>query len=354
MTKDNIISFCFIALLVFVVVQIFAIFSPFFQPIFWSAILSFGFYPIYKKLKEALNGKETLSAFVMTAFILLLVIPPMVFIIANLAAQAVELYQLVTNYIREGNVERLIDQIRTLPITQKIKTNLFQWDPLKENAQTMLLNASKSITNFSVGQVGTLTKNIFVLFLNVLIISFTTFVFLKDGDKAYQFIYNIAPLEEENKKAIFTQINETFSAVIRGQLLTSLTQAAIAGAAFWSLGLPLPIFFAIATFITALIPLVGAAGVWLPFTIYLFVIQSYTKAVILLVVGVGIISLVDNIMKPALIGEKTKLPYFLLFFGILGGINLYGIMGVFLAPVVLSLFFSLIKIYQDKFINASA
>jgi len=333
MTKENIISFCFIALLVFVVYQIFQIFSPFFQPIFWSAILSFGFYPLYKRLRTALNNRETLSAFIMTALILLLVIPPLVFIIANLAAQAVELYQFVTDYIREGNVERLIDQIRALPLTQKIKTNLFQWEPLKENAQTILLNTSKSITNFSVAQVGTLTKNIFYVVFSVLIISFTTFVFLKDGDKVYEFIYNIAPLEEENKKAIFGQINETFAAVIRGQLLTSLTQAFIAGTVFWSLGLPLPIFFAIATFITALIPLIGAAGVWLPFTIYLFVIHSYTKAIILLVVGAGVISLVDNLMKPALIGEKTKLPYFLLFFGILGGIKLYGIVGVFLARI---------------------
>jgi predicted PurR-regulated permease PerM len=77
--------------------------------------------------------------------------------------------------------------------------------------------------------------------------------------------------------------------------------------------------------------------------------QSYVKAAILFVLGAGLISIVDNVMKPALIGERTKLPFFLLFFGILGGIKLYGLLGIFLAPVILSLFFALVKIFQEKF-----
>ena len=210
------------------------------------------------------------------------------------------------------------------------------------------MNTSKAIGNFAAAQAGALTKNIFLVGLNLFLMVFLIFIFLKDGPKIYDFIYQIAPLEERNKKSIFNQMSGTLAAVIRGQLLTSVTQALSAGLIFWVLGLPLPILFASATFLTSMIPVLGASSVWVPLVIYLVTLQQYHRAAVLFVFGVLVISLIDNLMKPALIGEKTKLPYFLLFFGILGGIKLYGLMGIFLAPVVLSLFFALVKIYQEK------
>ena len=348
MTRDQFISLCFIAILLFVVWEIFLIFSPFFKAIFWSAILSFGFYPVYRKLRQTLERQETLAAILMTAFIFLAVVPPVVILLVNVTAQAVELYQSASTYIREGQLEKLIDQVRAVGFIQRVEARVFQWEPLKQSAADWILRSSRAIGNYAAGQAGTITKNIFLVGLNILMMTFLVFVFLKDGEKIYRFIYQIAPLEEKNKRAIFKQINETFAAVIRGQLLTGFTQAAVAGMVYWFLGLPLPIFFAMLTFLAAFFP--GPWAVWVPLVIYLVTLQEQTKAVILFFFGVLVISLIDNLMKPALIGEKTKLPYFLLFFGMLGGIKLYGLMGLFLAPVVLSLFFALVKIYQEKYL----
>jgi predicted PurR-regulated permease PerM len=181
---------------------------------------------------------------------------------------------------------------------------------------------------------------------------FLVFIFFKDGQTIIDFIYQITPLAENTKSAVFSQINGTLGAVIRGQMLTSLAQSVIAGIVFASLGLPGPIFFALVTFLASLIPVLGAQMIWLPLVGFLVLSNQMTKAIILFVLGVGVISLVDNLMKPALIGEKTKLPYSLLFFGILGGLKVYGLMGVFLAPVILSLFFALIKIYRENFFSS--
>jgi predicted PurR-regulated permease PerM len=350
MTRDQFISLFFIALLLFIVYEIFLIFGPFLRAIFWAAILAFGFYPLYEKLKESLKTHEILAAVLMTILIFLVVIPPVVLLIVNITAQAIELYQSAVTYIRTGEFEKLIDSIRSWVLVQRIEESIVQWEPLKQNAEAWILNSTRAVGNFAATQVGTLTKNIFFVILNVFLMFFLLFVFLKDGEKIYRFVYDIAPLEKGNKKSIFRQINDTFAAVIRGQLLTSFTQAFLAGTIFWILGLPLPILFAAATFLVSLIPVAGPSMIWVPLVIYLFVQQHYVKAVILFFFGLLVISLIDNIMKPALIGEKTKLPYFLLFFGILGGIKLYGLMGIFLAPVVLSLFFALIKIYQEKYL----
>ena len=350
MTREQLISLFFIALLIFVIFQIFLIFAPFFKAIFWAAILAFGFYPLYARLKNTLKTHEIVAALLMTILIFLVVIPPVVLLIVNITGQTIDLYQLATNYVRTGELEKLIDQVRSFSAIQTVESRMVEWEPLKQTLSTWLLNTTRNFGDFVAGQVGVITKNVFFMILNIFLIAFFLFVFLKDGEKIYTFLYDIAPLEKENKKSIFGQMNETFGAVIRGQLLTSLTQAALAGTIFTLLGLPVPLLFAGATFIAALVPVLGPIFIWLPLVIYLGVQHYYAKAIILFFFGALVISLIDNIMKPALIGEKTKLPYFLLFFGILGGIKLYGIMGIFLAPVVLSVFFALIKIYQEKYL----
>ncbi|MBI3307454.1 MAG: AI-2E family transporter [Candidatus Omnitrophica bacterium] len=350
MTREQFIGLFFIALLVFVVYQIFLIFAPFIQSIFWAAILAFGFYPVYEYLKKRFNIHETLAAILLTAFIFMIIVPPLVLLIVSVTSQAIELYQSTSNYIRDGHLEKALDQLRAWGPVQKIESDVSQWEPLKKTLTAWVLNSSKTLVNSTVNQVGVITKNIFFIALNIFMTTFLIFIFLKDGMQIYNFIYRIAPLEEKNKKSIFRQVNDTFSAVIRGQILTSLAQATVAGFIYWVLGIPAPVFFAAATFLATLIPVVGAANVWLPLVIYLLTLEQYIKAAVLAVLGFLVISLIDNIMKPALIGEKTKLPYFLLFFGILGGLHVYGLMGVFLAPVILSLFFVLVKIYQEKFL----
>ena len=347
MTREKFISYFFIVLLVFVVYQVFLIFSPFFRAIFWSAILAFSFYPLYLRLKRAIPS-ETGAALLMTVLIFLVVIPPVVFLILSVTGQAIELYQTTSNYIKAGGLETLVDHLRSLNFIHKLETKLVQWGPLKENASVWLLSSTRSIGNLAAAQAAALTKNLLLIALNTLMMTFLIFVFLKDGQQIYDFIYQIAPLEEKNKKPIFTRINETFTAVIRGQLLTSIVQAVGAGVGFWLIGVPAPVFFAALTFIAALIPVTGAATVWVPIVVYFFTTAQTAKAVILLVFGLFGISLVDNVLKPMLIGEKTKLSYFMLFFGILGGIKFYGLLGIFLAPVILSLFFALIQIYQEK------
>jgi predicted PurR-regulated permease PerM len=176
-----------------------------------------------------------------------------------------------------------------------------------------------------------------------------SFFFLKDGHTIYRFIYEITPLDEVHKKKIFHGIKETFQAVIQGQIFTAFVQAGLAGLIFTCLGLPLPILFASLTFLFSMVPITGAATVWLPFVIYLLITSHMTKAVILLILGFFGISMVDNFLKPILIGEKTKLPYMLLFLGILGGLRVYGLMGVFLVPTLLSLMMVLLQIYRERF-----
>ncbi len=347
MKKDQFISLFFIVLLVFVVVQVFFIFSPFLKAIFWSAILSFAFHPLYLRLRKRLQN-DTASSLIMTALIFLAVIPPVVFLLINTVQQTIDFYQVASDYIRQGGLEKLAEHLRTTQPFISIQEKLTDWEPLTKQASGWLLSTAKTMGNYAASQTASVTKNILFILLNIAFMAFFIFVFLKDGEKIYAYIYQIAPLEEKSKRQIAIRVNEAFSAVIRGQLVTAITQATLAGFIFWILGIPVPLLFATLTFFTSMIPVVGAGSIWLPWVIYFFVSHETAKAVILLIFGGLVISLADNILKPALIGEKTKLPYFMLFFGILGGLKVYGFMGVFLAPVVLTLFFTMVKIHQEN------
>ena len=350
MKREQFISFFFIAALGFIIYEVFCIFAPFFTAIFWAAILAFAFYPLYAKLRKRFPKRNNSIALLMTIAVFLIVVPPLIMVLINMAIQIVEFSQWAYGYVRDGKLEQLVEQVRGLPWFQSIQTHIFESKTAKDSLSSWFLAGTKTLGNLAATQAGAFTKNIFFVLLNVFFMSFLTFIFFKHGERIYRFIYEIAPFEKDTKEALFKQIQETFIAVIRGQLLISMLQAAVAGIIFTALGVPIPLFFTFLIFLTSLIPVLGAASVWFPIAVYFLAMQLYSKAIILFVLGVFGISLIDNLMKPAIIGERTKLPYFLLFFGIMGGMKFYGLMGIFLAPVVLSIFFALIKIYREKYV----
>lgn len=350
MNRTQIIFIFLTALLLFILHQTFLILLPFLKPFFWASVIAFTFYPTYEKLRKTTSWNENLSSMVVTLSIFFIFAPFTIFIIYNLIQEAFLLYNWLKNYIENNQLEVLISHIRSFKIIQRVES-ILHWDIIEENFKEWILNSANMVGRFTAKQVAIFTKNILFGIVNFFLTFFLIFFAFRDGKKIYDFFYRVIPLDEETKKEIFEHITETFSAVIRGQIVTAIVQSAIAGLVFWALGLPLPIFFAALSFLVSLVPVLGAAAVWVPFTIYLFMIGSTTKALILLFLGTFVISLADNFLKPLLIGRKIKLPYLLLFLGILGGLQVYGMVGVFVAPIVLSLLFVLIRAYREKFIQ---
>jgi predicted PurR-regulated permease PerM len=349
MKQEQIVSYFFLGFFLFVLYQIILIFSPFFAAISWAAILAFAFYPVYLKIQEVPRIHPMAAALAATLLVVLIVVIPAAFMIVSLMQESIELYARVSSYISTGSLERFVEEIR-----QAVKSEWFEqflpfWDPIQKDVSNLILRTARGIGNAAAVQLAHLTKNLFVWIFNLFLIAFLLFFCFRDGKSMYEFIYQMIPMAKKNKNTLVSKVNETFSAVIRGQFLTCIIQGTLTGLTFWALGLPLPFLFGFLTFLTAMIPLTGAATIWVPFAIYLFATHQLPKAITLTVIGIFVISLSDNILKPLLIGGKTKLPMFLLFLGILGGMKLYGFTGIFLGPVLLSLFFALAKIYREEY-----
>lgn len=350
MKREQLISIVFLIVLCYVAWQIFSIFSVFASAIMGAAVLAFLFYPVQKYLEKSF-GSQTLAALLLTVLIFAIVLPPFLLLVFGLSQQIIDLSQAAGKFVQEGGVEKLIHDIQNHPWFKTAQNSSTDWALIQKNLTDWILGGAKNLGALTASKLGTLTKNLFFIALNVFFMTILVFVFLRDGNKIYSFIYQSAPFEEKTKRTIFSEITGTFEAVIRGQVMTALAQSLVAGILYAALGIRAFLFFGVLTFIMSLIP-VGAAVVWVPLAAWLFFTGAKVKALILLVLGVLVISLLDNLIRPIVIGERTKLPYFVLFFGIAGGIAVYGFSGVFIAPVVLTLFFALVKIYREEYLNA--
>jgi predicted PurR-regulated permease PerM len=347
--REQIIAIFFFALLLFVMHQLIQIFSSFFQAFFWAAILAYAFYPMHQLFCRLARGRLTLAALISTAAIVLIVIPPSFLMLKNLLNQTLQLYQQATSFINRGDLAMVIEAIQSFAWFQAFQEKVMTSGLVQQNLSQVFLRATQYFANLATTQVAGVTKNLLFIFFNFLLMIFLLFYLFKNGEKTYQFVYKLVPFEETDRKAVFARLNETFSGVIRGQFLTSIVQGVLAGFTLYLLDFRAFAFFGLATFFASLIPITGASTVWMPIAVYLFLLHETKKAVILTLVGIFVISMSDNVLKPILIGEKTKIPVFLLFFGILGGMRVYGLTGMFLGPVFITLFFALIKIYQEKY-----
>jgi len=209
------------------------------------------------------------------------------------------------------------------------------------------------VSEFIVGQAKSIAKNLFRFLFNFLVMTFSLFFLFRDGETLYRTLRDLIPMEPEHKDAIFVKLYEAVSAVVQGMIVTGATQGMLAGIGFWVLGLPFTFFLGCASAFFSVLPIGGAAVVWVPCALYLLLSGPWIKALILLVYGTIVISGVDNVLKPLIIGGRMRLPTFFLFLGILGGLRAYGFLGMFLGPVLLATLVAFVNVYREEYVSPS-
>lgn len=354
MNHQQIISIFFLALFFYVIYTMLQIFSPFIGALFWAAVLSYAFYPIHKRLRKKFGSQQNLAAGVMTVLILLLTAPFITVIVFRLSVEIVGLSQALVDYIQSGRLESQIREWMQTPLYRQIESNAADSGAqIWEKMQSSLVDVTKNTGSLALGFAAAITRNLFSIIFNFTLAMVAIFFFLRDGEKAYTYVYDLIPLEKENKEKISAQIQRTLNSTIHGQLLIAVSKGILTGLTFLLLGLPFPIFIGAVSIVASIIPVLGSYVVWLPFVVSLFIEQEYVRAGILLGVGALIISSIDNVLYPIIVGKGTKAPFFLLFLAVLGGLAVYGLEGIIIGPVMISLFFVLVNIYRYSYIESS-
>ena len=189
MKRDQFISAVFLLVLIYVAWQIFSIFSVFTNAILGAVILAFLFYPLQQRLNRLLPKQHGLTAALLTVIIFLIVIPPFLLLLFSLSSQIVDLSQSAYHFVQQGGVEKLALDIQNHPWFKNAQGTATDWEPIKKNAADWLITTTKSLGNFTAVKLGALTKNLFVITLNIFFMSVLLFIFLKDGEKIYEFLY---------------------------------------------------------------------------------------------------------------------------------------------------------------------
>ncbi len=349
MTPRQISVLTFLVLLVLVFFQLIGVFRIFLIPILWAIILAIVVYPLYERLFRVFGKKKNLAAATVTLLVILITAGPMVFFSGTLVREALDFYGKVSSWIESKEPQGAWLEILNSPLGGLWREIQEKTASLKIEIVPLTVNFLERLTNSIVGQMQAGAKNFLVFVFDYCVTVFALFFFLRDGEALARGFQHFFPLPEKHKETVVGRLEETVSAVVRGVGITGLTQGVLAGLAFWVLGVPYPLFLSLLTAFLAFVPLGGAVMVWFPSALYLYFSDHTGRAVILFLWGVLVISMVDNFLKPMLIGEKVRLPVLFLFFAILGGLSYYGFIGVFLGPVVLTLFLTLIRIYRQEY-----
>jgi predicted PurR-regulated permease PerM len=349
MTRQQLFAAFFFAVFLFLLFQLYALFSLFLVPLIWAVIFVLTFYPLYKLLLDRLQNRHTVASLLMTFLVIFLVAIPVFFFSGVLTNEALDLYQHLRVATQSGELQRFFASWRETWIGRLWQ----QWGPqvaaFDINLPGLALGAANATSQFIVSQASGVARNLLAFLFDFLVMSFSLFFLFRDGEGFYHTLRDLIPMEPEHKETIFHRLYETVSAVVQGMVATAVAQGVLAGLGFWVLGVPFSFFLACASAFFSLLPLGGAALVWIPCVIYLAFTGAWVRALILLVYGSVIVSSVDNVLRPLIVGGRTKLPTLFLFFGILGGLKAYGFLGIFLGPVVLATIMAFVTIYKEEY-----
>jgi len=213
----------------------------------------------------------------------------------------------------------------------------------QEFVAAQLENAGAVLVGQSLGIMG----NILSGFLKTFFVIFTMYYLFRDGDKIVAALPAALPLRKDQSDAIITRATEVISAGVYGVVTIAAIQGLLGGLAFWVLGVPSPILWGVLMTFVCMIPIAGSFFIWLPLAIYLMITGHWTKAIFLILWGALIISTIDNFLRPKLIKNQTKLHELFVFFSVLGGMRVFGLLGIILGPVVLAITIGLINTFSQ-------
>jgi len=309
---------------------VYLIIKPFIVLILSGAVLAYVFYPLYLYTKKFLR-KETISALVVSVVILILIIIPSLFVVVSVGDQTENFYQSMKERVDGEGIgictggENTFCSVFNFLNDPEVK-QYFSIEEIVGKASTSLVNW---VTDFLLG--------IPSMLLDFIIVIFVMFYFFKDGRRLEEYLKRKINLKKKKTEVIIEKIKNVVDSIVFGNLVMAAIQGTLGTIGFWILGISNPLLWGILMAFFSLIPFIGTAAIWLPASIILLFNGMWIKAIILVAYGFVIIGGTDTVVKPILIGDKSKIHPIIILVGVLGGLSLFGMMGIILGPLILGI-----------------
>jgi predicted PurR-regulated permease PerM len=335
----------FLMMLVLVTLLFLFLLTPFFGAIFWACIIGLIFYPLNRRFLKLWGQRPNLAALATLMVCVVIGIVPALFVLGSFLQEGASLYQRLQS--GDFDLGYRIERIReAFPAAQHLLDRLnFDLSTVKDQLSGAVLTASGYIAQNAV-QFG---QGILKFFVSIGLMLYVAFFMLRDGDRLVDLLVSALPLGDEREHLLFVKFAEVARATVKGNLVVAAVQGALGGAIFWALSIPGAFLWGVVMALLSLIPVVGAGLIWGPVAIYLFAIGEWVQGLILTAFGAGVIGLVDNILRPILVGRDTKLPDYIVLLSTLGGFVLFGMNGFVVGPLIAALFVAFWGIFMRDF-----
>lgn len=325
-------------LLVLVTVAFIWILLPFYGAVFWAVILGIVFAPMQRKLQAKYGWQRNLTSLCTLSICLVIAILPVIIVSVLLVQEGATVYKNIES--GELDIAAYLAQFKHSlpPYFQHLldRFGMGELNALREKIVKSAMQGSQVLASqaFSFGQ-GT-----FEFVVSFFIMLYLLFFFLRDGAELARKVRTAVPLEEGHKRRLQLKFNRVVRATVKGNLVVAVTQGALGGAIFWFLDIPSALLWAVLMGFLSLLPAVGAGIVWAPVAVYFLLSGMIWQGVVLGLFGVFVIGLVDNVLRPILVGKDTKMPDYMILISTLGGLAVFGLNGFVIGPLIAALFMS--------------
>lgn len=318
----------------------------FLMAIFMAGLFSAMVAPIHHRLTDVLGGRETIASVLTVLGIVVLVLVPLAILITIVVAQAISVGQAVTPW-----VQSFIEEPSSV---SQLLVKIPYYDQILPYRDIIIQKAGQlvgTISTFLIDSLSSFTKVTIDIVFSSVVMLYVMFYFLTMGDLLLEKILLFFPLDDKNEQRLLQRFTSVTRATIKGTVIIGIIQGTICGIAFAIVGINGPVFWGSLMAITSIIPAFGTALIWGPALLLLLLKSQFVSAVILLVLCGAVAGNLDNLLRPRLVGKDTEMHDLFVLFGTLGGISMFGIIGIIIGPIVTALFITVWAIYSDVFME---
>lgn len=333
----------FLVALSLVTVAFVAILLPFYSALLWAVILALLFRPMQRWLVARFNGRDNLATLVTLLAVILIVILPVVAISMSLVAEATDLYSRVRSGQLDfgGYLQQIIDALPAWAHRMLDQQGLLDLPSIRQRLGESASKIGQMLATQAVG----IGQNTVHLMASTGILLYVLYFLLRDGSELVRTIRKGIPLEDDHTFHLVGKFTAVSKATVKGNVAVALAQGALGGLILWFLGIQGALLWAVVMAFLSLLPAVGAGLIWVPIAVYFLATGAIWQGVVLIAWGVFVIGLVDNLLRPILVGKDTKMPDYVVLVSTVGGMSLFGLNGFVIGPMIAALFMAAWDLY---------
>ena len=317
---------------------VYVIVAPFLVPLVWSAVLAIFFFPLHEKLAK--RWKPTLAALVSTLGVTFLLVVPALVVTGYTAKQAVDATARAQAVLKhqDANASDRAEQWLKSKLPASMRDIDFS-DQLQQGAE--------KAAGYLAGKLTGLLKNLVTFFVDLFLMLFALFFMFRDGHEVVRGVRHLLPFDSEIQSEMLTESRDLIFASVAVALIIALMQGALGGLAFTLVGISSPLFWGVLIAFFSLVPVVGSALIWIPAAFWIGLNGHWGKAIVILAICGGVAGVADNLVRPLLLRNRTRLNELLLFVSVLGGIEVFGLLGIVAGPTIMAAAMGVFRVYME-------